>query len=160
MKVASTREMIEKLQEYERTNDVGAIVCIATVCNGDRKVEYRVEIANDSDMNRVFKKDGNYKEKVVEISSIDDDELFLPKKDAFSEGENNMRRITDSELLDLPFGSKIKIIWHNSKRHKKNERYRGIVFGDMIGWEDGLSDTLRIIAESMYNEWCMVYLFT
>ena len=69
-----------------------------------------------------------------------------------------MRRITDSELLELKFGSQIRIIWHNSDRHKKNEEYYGVVFGDKIGYEDGLIDDLRTIAECMYNDWCMAYL--
>lgn len=75
-KVASTREIIEKLEAYEKIHGVGAVVGIATVCNGNRTVEYKIEIANDSDWNRVFNKDGSYKETVIEISSIEDDELF------------------------------------------------------------------------------------
>lgn len=76
MKVASTREIIEKLQEYENENGVGAVLGIATVGNGDRTVEYKLRIANDSDYNRVFKKDGKYRETEIEISSIDDLTLF------------------------------------------------------------------------------------
>lgn len=76
MKVASTREMIEKLQEYEKENGVGAVVGISTIMNGDRTVEYTLRIANDSDYNRVFKKDGKYKETEIEISSIEDIKLF------------------------------------------------------------------------------------
>lgn len=69
-----------------------------------------------------------------------------------------VRRITSSELLDLTFGSKIKVIWHNSKRHEKNEEYVGVIFGQKIGWEDGLEDDVRTIAECVNNDWCMVYL--
>ncbi len=76
IKVASTREIIEKLQEYEKQNGVGAVLGIATVGNGDRTVEYRLRIANDSDYNRVFKNDGKYKETEIEISSIEDVKLF------------------------------------------------------------------------------------
>lgn len=72
--------------------------------------------------------------------------------------ENFMRKITSSELLALPFGSKIKVIWHNSKHHEKNEEYVGMIFGQKIGWEDGLEDDVRTIAECVYNDWCMVYL--
>lgn len=79
MKVASTREMIEKLQEYEKENGVGAVVGISTIMNGDRTIEYILRIANDSDYNRVFKKDGKYKETEIEISSIDDLDLFKDK---------------------------------------------------------------------------------
>lgn len=76
IKVASTREIIEKLQEYENENGVGAVLGIATIGNGDRTVEYKLRIANDSDYNRVFKKNGKYKETEIEISSIDDLTLF------------------------------------------------------------------------------------
>lgn len=79
IKVASTREIIEKLQEYEKENGIGAVLGIATVGNGDRTVEYRLRIANDSDNNSVFKKDGDYKETEIEISSIEDIELFKDK---------------------------------------------------------------------------------
>ena len=71
-----------------------------------------------------------------------------------------MRRITDGELLELGLGSKVRIIWHNSPHHDKNEEYYGVVFGKKIGWEDGTVDDLRTIAECMYNDWCMVYLLT
>lgn len=76
MKVASTREIIEKLQEYEKENGVGAVIGISTIANGDRTVEYKLMIANDSDYNRVFKKNGKYKETEIEISSINDTLLF------------------------------------------------------------------------------------
>ena len=68
-----------------------------------------------------------------------------------------MKRITDGELLELKFGTKIRVIWHNSKHHKKNEEYYGVIFGDKIGYEDGLTDETRAIAECIYNDWCMVY---
>ena len=71
-----------------------------------------------------------------------------------------MKRITDSELLELTFGSKIRVIWHNSKYHKKGSEYCGVVFGDKIGYEDGLIDDLRAIAECMHNDSCMVYLIS
>lgn len=68
-----------------------------------------------------------------------------------------MRRIEHYELSELPFGSQIRVIWHNSKHHEKNEEYYGVIFGDKIGYEDGLTDNIRDIAESMFNDWCMVY---
>lgn len=75
--VVSTREIIEKLQEYERLNGIGAIVNIATYLNGNEGSQYRFEIANDSDYNRVFhNNDNHYKVTNIEISSIDDLELF------------------------------------------------------------------------------------
>lgn len=69
-----------------------------------------------------------------------------------------MRRILDSELIELPFGSQIKTIWHNSKYHLDKDEYIGVVFGDKIGWADGKVDDIRIIAESIFNDWCMTYL--
>lgn len=80
IKVASTREIIEKLQAYEKLNGVGAVVGIATICNGNRDIEYKIKIANNSDYNRVFKNDGKYKETEIEISSIDDLDLFKDKR--------------------------------------------------------------------------------
>lgn len=71
-----------------------------------------------------------------------------------------MKRINSSELLELSFGSKIKVVWHNSDRHPKNEEFYGVIFGDNIGYEDGLVDKTRQIAECEYNGWCMVYLIT
>lgn len=69
-----------------------------------------------------------------------------------------IRRITDSELLELPFGSKIKVVWHNSPHHSKNSEYCGVIFGNKIGYEDGFVDSVRTIAECMFNDWCMVYI--
>jgi len=69
-----------------------------------------------------------------------------------------MQRITHIQLMELPFGSQIRVIWHNSKHHEKNEEYYGVIFRDKIGYEDGLVDNRRDIAECIYNDWCMVYL--
>ena len=76
MKVASTHDVIEKLQEYEKENGIGAIVRISTYMAGDRENEYCFEIANDSESNRVLTKDGKYKITKIEISSVKDEELF------------------------------------------------------------------------------------
>ena len=77
MKVASTRDIIERLQEYERIHGVGAVTGLTTICNGDRTVEYKFEITNDSDYNRVFNNnDNHFKETVIEIPSVLDTELF------------------------------------------------------------------------------------
>ena len=66
--------------------------------------------------------------------------------------------MTDSELLGLPLGSKIKVIWHNSTHHHKNDEYYGVIFGDKIGYDDGEFDDTRTIAECVFNDWCMVYI--
>lgn len=75
-KVASTHEIIEKLQEYEKENGIGAVIGISTVCSGNRTTEYIFEIANDSNGNKFFASDKKYKEELIEISSIEDDNLF------------------------------------------------------------------------------------
>ena len=71
-----------------------------------------------------------------------------------------MKRITDEELLELGLGSKIRIIWHNSPYHNKNEECHGVVFGKKIGWEDNSIDDKETIIKCMHNDWCMVYLLT
>ena len=52
-KVASTKEMIEKLMEYEREYGVGAVTSIATVCSGDRKNEYYFEMKDTQGNNQM-----------------------------------------------------------------------------------------------------------
>lgn len=69
-----------------------------------------------------------------------------------------MKRLTHGELLQLPFGSKIKIVWSHSQYHDKDEEYNGVIFGQCIGYEDGEIDKLRIIAECLYNNFCKCYL--
>lgn len=63
-----------------------------------------------------------------------------------------MKEITEIELMNLPFGTKIKVVW------KKNETYLGVIFGENIGYEDGKIDKTIIISESIYNNNCTVYL--
>lgn len=70
-----------------------------------------------------------------------------------------MKRITNYELLHLPLGSMIKVIWHNSPRHEKNAEYHGVIYGNKIGWEDGSTEDIVVIAEAMYNDWCICYQF-
>lgn len=77
MKVASTRDIIEKLQEYEKQHGIGAITGLSTICSGDRTIEYEFEIANDSNHNKVFHNDDkHYKRTIIEIPSVLDTELF------------------------------------------------------------------------------------
>mgnify|MGYP003289454209 FL=1 len=70
----------------------------------------------------------------------------------------SMKTLNSEEILALPFGTKIKIVYHKSKYHSKNEAYNAVVFGEKIGYEDGLVDHLRIIAEQVYNNECKVHL--
>lgn len=69
-----------------------------------------------------------------------------------------MKELTITELRELPFCSRIKIVWHNSEYHDLNAEYIGVIFGDKIGYEDGLVDRVHVIAESMHDDRCMVYL--
>lgn len=71
-----------------------------------------------------------------------------------------MKRITDEELKELPFGSKIKVIWHNSWGHDKNEEHLGVIFADKIGWDNGQTDNIKLIVDCLHNDWCMIYLMT
>lgn len=75
MKVATTREVIEKLQAYEKENGVGAIIGITTHMNGDRENNFCFEIASGSWSDLAFK-DPRYKRTDIEISAVDDEELF------------------------------------------------------------------------------------
>lgn len=81
MKVASTYELIEKLQAYEEENGIGAIIGIGTYCAGDRENQYEIEIANDSIRNRISVANGSYKETKIDISAISDDELFPDRRE-------------------------------------------------------------------------------
>lgn len=70
----------------------------------------------------------------------------------------SMKTLNSEEILALPFGTKVKIVYRKSKYHGKNETYNAVVFGEKIGYEDGLVDHLRIIAEQAYNNDCKVHL--
>jgi GTPase len=74
IKTASTREIIEILEAYEKINGVGSVISIGSVCSGRRDVEYVFYI-----------KDHKYgKEVRVEIPSIDEADLWEMKEE-----ENN-----------------------------------------------------------------------
>lgn len=77
MLVSSTRELIEKLQEYERRNGIGAIRSIGTYVAGNRTINYVIEIANDTYDNETMNNaDGHFKKEVIEIAAIDENTLF------------------------------------------------------------------------------------
>lgn len=69
-----------------------------------------------------------------------------------------MNKLTKEEILNLTFGNQIKIIYHNSKYHHKNETYKAVVYGNKIGYENGFVDYLKIIAEQAFEGECKVYL--
>jgi hypothetical protein len=68
-----------------------------------------------------------------------------------------MKRITGEELKTLPFGSMIRIIWHNSECHKSNAEEYGVIFGRYIGYDDGTINTLQTMVECVDADCCMVY---
>ena len=65
IKTASTREIIEYLEAYEKTHGVGSVTSIGSVCSGWRDVEYIFNI-----------KDKNGNEECVEIPSIEEATLW------------------------------------------------------------------------------------
>lgn len=111
-------------------------------------------ISDEGNVGERYDNNGNYCEGSKQNSSVN-----FVSEDRYDEmEESNMKRITEEQLKELPFGSMIKVIWNDSCYHKPDEEYYGIIFGDKIGYEDGKIDSVFTIAESMYNNCCMVYL--
>ena len=65
MKTASTRQIIEHLEAYEKEHGIGSVVSIGSVCQGYRNVEYIFYVL-----------DRNGNEVRVEIPTIDDKTLW------------------------------------------------------------------------------------
>ena len=65
MKTASTRQIIEYLETYEKIHGVRSVTSIGTICNGWRTVEYIFYI-----------KDKNKNETRVEIPSLEEKSLW------------------------------------------------------------------------------------
>lgn len=65
MKTASTREIINLLETYEKTHGVGAVDSIGTVCSGSRDTEY---------ISHIKDKDG--RETCVEIPTLQKEDLW------------------------------------------------------------------------------------
>ena len=65
IKTASTREIIEYLEAYEKIHGVGSVTSIDSVCSGRRDTEYIFSI-----------KDKNGNEERVEIPSIEEKILW------------------------------------------------------------------------------------
>lgn len=63
-----------------------------------------------------------------------------------------MKKLTILELHNLPFGSIVKVVWVN------DYEYRGVIFGDNIGYEDGKIDHFCLIGNYMISGICEVYL--
>lgn len=96
-----------------------------------------------------------YAEPMAAFGYYDDTVHELLNKLSFLSAEKTIEAI---DLFTLPFGTKIKVVWHDSRHHKPNETYKGVIYGHMIGWEDGLSDEQGIIMESIHDGCCKVYL--
>lgn len=60
-------------------------------------------------------------------------------------------RFTADEIRSLPFGTMIKVWWMDDY-----SEYKGVVFGENIGYEDGKTDTLSEIAKHCANGICSV----
>lgn len=69
MLTASTRQLIEFLEYYEKIHGVGSVRSIGSVCSGTRTVEYVL---------RIVDKEGN--EVKVEIPSIEESSLWRKEK--------------------------------------------------------------------------------
>lgn len=65
IKTASTREIIEYLESYEKIHGIGSVASIGSICSGSRDVEYIFYI-----------KDRYGKEVRVEIPSIEEEALW------------------------------------------------------------------------------------
>lgn len=66
MKTASTRQIIEYLEAYEKIHGVGSLVNIGRYCSGNRKFEYCFDI-----------KDKHGKTVCIEIPSMEEENLFV-----------------------------------------------------------------------------------
>lgn len=69
-----------------------------------------------------------------------------------------MTKITDKKLLELPYYTKIRIIWNNTKYHSNFEIYEGIIINDYIIYTTGKIDNIITLAECVYNNICNVYI--
>lgn len=69
MKTASTKQIIEYLEAYEKIHGVGSVTSIGSICSGWRDIEYIFYI-----------RDQNKNEVRVEIPSITERELWEENK--------------------------------------------------------------------------------
>lgn len=80
MLVSTTTEMIEKLQDYERRNGVGAIRAISLCGSMKRENNFILFVSNQSMASEMEQLDKDYlQEERIEISAIDDELLFQRK---------------------------------------------------------------------------------
>ena len=67
------------------------------------------------------------------------------------------REINPVELMNLPFGSMVRVVWHNSEYHKENDSYLGVIVGRNIMYEDGKWDPKILIAECASANNCKLF---
>lgn len=75
MLVATTSEIIKKLQEYEAQHGVGAVSSIGTWCGLDRKDALTFYIADTSARQADINGTG-YQTIEINISAVEDEEIF------------------------------------------------------------------------------------
>lgn len=75
MLVATTSEIIKKLQEYEAQYGVGAVSSISTHCGYNRDNAFTFNIANTS-ARKAAENGEKYQRMEVDISAVNDDEIF------------------------------------------------------------------------------------
>lgn len=81
-----------------------------------------------------------------EVLNLDNNELGIRKIES------------PDELVYMPLGSKIKVIWHKSDQYEEGEECFAVKYGDKIGWEDGSSGELQTLMTDISNHCCSVYL--
>ena len=83
--------------------------------------------------------------------------MYLVVDNSTEYGPENLKRFNTS-VEESNTGFSVK--WGDNYASCFKEKKVGVVFGGKIGYEDGLIDDLRTIAECVYNDWCMIYLLT
>lgn len=69
------------------------------------------------------------------------------------------KQITAQEWVELKEGSKVKVVWHNSTYHDKNETHKGTISDMAVSWEDGKNDMKTTISECIHGDKCMAYIW-
>lgn len=67
------------------------------------------------------------------------------------------REIDSVELMNLPFGAMVRVVWHNSEYHQENDSYLGVIVGRNIMYEDGKQDPKILIAECASSNNCKLF---
>ena len=69
-----------------------------------------------------------------------------------------MVRITRKHLEKLPFGSIVKVEYTAPHPSINGLIRRGVIFGDKLGYEDGVVDDLSDVADYIDRNLCIVFL--